>query len=87
MKKVKLNSGRLQLNKEKVAALTSKSMQEVNGGIVNAGGGAVGINETNPDNPTARVTRGNCDLHTIGHDDGPNCLSHSDWGWCWCRGM
>ncbi|MEM6720636.1 MAG: hypothetical protein AAF611_15010 [Bacteroidota bacterium] len=32
-------------------------------------------------------TRGGCDFPTIGHDDGPNCLSASDWGWCWCHGI
>ena len=29
---------------------------------------------------------GGCDFDTIGHDDGPNCLSATDWGWCWCYG-
>lgn len=77
MKKLKLNSERLQLNKEKIAALGHENLNNVNGGM----------NEANPNNPSAQVTRGNCDIHTIGHDDGPRCLSASDWGWCWCHGI
>jgi hypothetical protein len=75
MKKVKLNSGRLQLNKERVAALSQKGMKNLNGGG----------NDANPNNPTAQLTKDG-DIHTIGHDDGSGCLSASDWGWCWCRG-
>jgi hypothetical protein len=33
------------------------------------------------------VTKGKCDLPTVGHDDGSYCLSKSDWGWCWCHGQ
>lgn len=76
MKKVKPNLGRLKLNKGKVTTLTSGLER------IKAGG-----NDANPDNPTARVTRNNCDLHTIGHDDGSGCLSASNWGWCWCHGL
>lgn len=27
------------------------------------------------------------DIPTIGWDDGPYCLSKTDWGWCWCYGI
>ncbi|HEX4887395.1 MAG TPA: class I lanthipeptide [Luteibaculaceae bacterium] len=77
MKKIKLDSRKLILNKEKIVVLTSDRMDAIKGGG----------NEADPKNPTAVVTRNACDIHTVGHDDGNGCLSASDWGWCWCAGL
>lgn len=82
MKKITLNTSKLQLQKEKISGLN-------NG---NTDFGFAGLNE-NSDNWTKhsatiaqKFTKNGCDVPTIGHNDGSNCLSKSDWGICWCHG-
>lgn len=77
MKKIQLNAAKLQLNKEKVTSLTEGHLSKL------AGGG----NDANPKNVNTKKITQDIDVPTIGHDDGPNCLSASDWGWCWCHGV
>lgn len=45
MKKIKLDAGKLQLHKEKIASLTSIDMSQVNGGATGGGGPAGGGTE------------------------------------------
>jgi len=80
MKKLKFNESKLKLHKEKITRLADDKYSQIKGGA--------------SDSPTVcqmcpvgGITEGDCDIHTIGHDDGPNCLSATDWGWCWCRGI
>ena len=77
MKKLK----KLKLKKETISKLDQQNLSDLKGGYTTS---------TVCGNPTtetvACLTRGNCDIPTIGHDDGPNCLSKSD-SWCWCYGI
>ncbi len=34
--------------------------------------------------PVGKITEGDCDFPTIGHDDGPWCISKV---WDWCKGI
>ena len=69
------------VKKETIAKLDQQNLSDLKGGYTTS---------TVCGNPTtetvACLTRGNCDIPTIGHDDGPNCLSKSD-SWCWCYGI
>jgi len=69
---------KLQLNKKTIANLCKDEMTNLQGGA-----------DTMPTacGPCPQVTVGKCDLKTIGHDDGPDCLSKTDWGICWCYGI
>ncbi len=80
MKKLKLNESKLKLHKEKITKLNDKKHVAVKGG-------ATDWPDTAKYCEPIRITQGNCDIPTIGHDDGPNCLSATDWGWCWCHGI
>jgi len=77
MKKLKINESKLKLHKEKITKLTN---DQIKGGV---------NQNTNTAAPVTApaFTAGDCDIHTIGHDDGSNCLSATDWGWCWCHGI
>ncbi len=78
MEKKKLK--KLQLNKKTIASLQHNEMAELQGGT---GASCIG---NCPPLPTP--TAGDCDLHTIGHDDGPNCLSARTRGFCFlCYGI
>jgi hypothetical protein len=67
---------KLALNKQIMANLSE--MNEIRGGV----SATIG-----PDcNAIATLvlcnfTKGNCDIHTIGHDDGSHCIS-KEWNWC-----
>ncbi|WP_118951828.1 class I lanthipeptide [Taibaiella helva] len=74
MKKITLNTSKLQLGKEKIGSLTKQHMTDV------VGGG----NDANPNNPTAQVTA-TSDVPTYSHDDGSWCISASRLG-CTCGG-
>lgn len=73
---------KLVLKRETIVALERNEQQHVLGGT---GASCAGVSCTQP--PPPMPTAGNCDLPTVGHDDGPNCVSKSDWGWCWCYGV
>ncbi|MEM6717996.1 MAG: hypothetical protein AAF611_01640 [Bacteroidota bacterium] len=81
MKKLNINESKLKLHKEKITKLTEKKHVQIKGGATTPC--PVGPVPT----IITAITRGDCDIHTIGHDDGPNCLSKTDWGWCWCHGI
>ncbi len=84
MKKLKLNESKLQLQKEKITSLTKEEQSQVNGGgpiILSVPCGTQTILTV------TEFTKGDCDINTISHDDGPDCLSATDWGWCWCDGI
>jgi hypothetical protein len=91
MEKKKLNK-KLQLNKETIAQLDN--MDKIRGGAIFVGDAAAAVGEasfhtlTFPITITIGVsiavcTRGNCDIKTIGHDDGTICLSKKA---DWCHG-
>jgi hypothetical protein len=73
----KKTTGKLMLKKSTVTHLN----REVQGNV--KGGGPLSIMSA----CVLCVTKGDCDLPTVGHDDGSYCLSKSDWGWCWCHGQ
>ena len=77
MEKKKLK--KLSLKKDVIASLNHDEMLKVEGGITYTVSDDCGTADC--------FTQGDCDLNTIGHDDGPNCLSKTDWGWCWCYGQ
>lgn len=77
MKKLK----KLSLKKETIVRLEKDGMSDLKGGT------SLTITVPISIAHCTDITKGNCDLHTIGHDDGPNCVSKSDWGWCWCYGQ
>ena len=78
MKKLDINKKQLKLHKEKIVNLTNEQQSQIHGGI----------SDGYPDEMLpGPLTVGECDIPTIGHDDGPNCLSATDWGWCWCHGI
>jgi natural product precursor len=70
---------KLALKKETIAKLDNELMSNLKGGTDST--------DMPPWTGTYGFTAGECDLHTFGHDDGPNCLSKTDWGWCWCYGI
>ena len=78
MKKLK----KLSLKKETIVKLENSSMSILKGGCTNS------VSCGNPGTDSFNcITKGDCDLHTIGHDDGSKCISKTDWGWCWCYGL
>lgn len=74
-----METKKLVLKKETIAALEKNEELNIVGGT-GASCAAVGCG-------AGIDTRGQCDIPTIGHDDGKYCLSKSDWGWCWCFGQ
>ncbi len=79
MKKLKINESKLKLHKEKISKFSNEKYDQVKGG---ASDGPTACQAC----PIGRITEGDCDIPTIGHDDGSYCLSATDWGWCWCHG-
>jgi hypothetical protein len=77
----KLKSNKLQINKTTLSNLQQSKMEKIKGGI------PMDANPNWSQGDCTRITRNNCDIPTIGHDDGSGCLSKSDWGWCWCNGI
>ncbi|WP_143813340.1 MULTISPECIES: class I lanthipeptide [Parabacteroides] len=75
----------LRLKKEVIAKLQNDEMRRVQGGTGCTTSATCG-HEQSVASCLCQVTAGDCDMPTIGHDDGPNCVSKSDWGWCWCYG-
>lgn len=73
---------KLVLKKKVIQRLSDESMSPIKGGT---GGTCVGACVTMTCT-TENITSGEC-FHTIGHDDGPECVSKTDWGWCWCYGV
>lgn len=79
MKKV---NKKLELHKEVIANLTPKDQSKIIGGA----GETIGTVCIQKTAQAACITK-TVDIHTAGHDDGSNCLSKTDWGWCWCKGV
>jgi natural product precursor len=92
----KLGKLRLSLNKETIAKLDESSMSNLKGGT----GGATSTVCGNPTTETMgwntcvacildTITYGDCDMPTVGHDDGSICFSQSGFlcgDWCYGRG-
>ena len=76
---------KLQLNKQIVANLSN--MKDIRGGAsatVGADCNTIGTMIPGLIGLITKITKGNCDIHTIGHDDGDNCLSKEA---NWCHGI
>lgn len=67
---------KLTLKKETIVSLERSEQQMIMGGT---GASCAALCQ-----PVV-VSGAGCDVPTIGHDDGPNCVSASD-AWCWCYG-
>lgn len=74
------NLKKLSLNKETIAKLNKDNQKFIKGGASDS------VTMECCAETAFCLTEGNCDMPTIGHDDGPYCLSKTDWGWCWCYG-
>jgi hypothetical protein len=75
---------RLKLNKESIALLDKENQKFAVGGV------SASITMECCVTSAAcltYITQGDCDIQSIGHDDGPYCWSKTDWGWCWCYGI
>jgi hypothetical protein len=77
---------KLQLNKETIAILDNmdslKGRGQVSGPISNPVSESIGAGCP----PSSTIFGTGCDFHTIGHDDGSDCVSKTDI-LCWCGGF
>ena len=88
----------LKLNKKVLIELSKAKMSQgagANNGINDDAGfatvgarcyGSVGCTVGCPKETEQCLTKGKCDIYSFGHDDGPNCLSKTDY-LCWCKGI